>query len=45
MAALLVLLGVEAVRSGTPRAVALDGARTPGGTLIQDETLTVHRVP
>ncbi|HWF84424.1 MAG TPA: hypothetical protein VG222_06245, partial [Vicinamibacterales bacterium] len=45
MAVLLVLLGIEAARSGTPRALALDGARTSGGALIQDETLTVHRVP
>jgi hypothetical protein len=45
MAALLVLLGIDAARSGTPRGVALDGARTPAGTLVQDETLTVHRVP
>jgi len=45
MAVLVVLLGIEALRSGTPRALTLDGARTPGGTLIQDETLAIHRVP
>jgi hypothetical protein len=45
MAALLLLLGVEAARSGMPRALALDGARTPAGSLVQDETLTVRRVP
>jgi len=45
MAALLVLLGIEAARSGTTRAVTLDGARMPSGMLIQDETLAIHRAP
>jgi hypothetical protein len=45
MAALLVLVAIEAVRSAPPRTVTLDGATTPSGLLIQDETLTIHRVP
>ena len=45
MAVLIALVGLEAIRSGTPRALTLDGARTPDGTLVQDETLTIHRVP
>jgi hypothetical protein len=45
LAALVVFLGIEAARSGTPRPLTLDGARTPAGTLIQDETLTVRRAP
>ncbi len=44
MSVVLVLVGVEAARSGSPRALTLDGARTSAGALVQDETLTVRRV-
>ncbi|MGE3188618.1 MAG: hypothetical protein AB7H88_12365 [Vicinamibacterales bacterium] len=39
------LLAVEGVRVGAPRAVTLDGPHLPDGSLAQDETLTVRRVP
>ena len=44
MTILIVLLGADALRSGSPRELRLDGARMPDGALVQDETLTVHRV-
>jgi hypothetical protein len=42
MAVLFALLGFDAFRASLPRGVTLDGLRTPGGTLVQDETLTIH---
>jgi hypothetical protein len=42
--AIVLLLGYEAARIGVPREVVLDGPRAPGGALMQDETLLVHRV-
>jgi hypothetical protein len=44
MAALLLLLGCDALASRLPRAVVLDGVRTADGTLAEDETLTIRRV-
>ncbi len=45
LAALALLTAVEGIRSRTPRAVTLDGARAPSGLLMQDETLNVFRAP
>jgi hypothetical protein len=43
LAALAVLTAIDAVRSGTTRAVVLTGPRTAGGVIIQDETIEMRR--
>jgi hypothetical protein len=43
IAALVILVACDAVRSGTTRSVTLEGVRTPGGAVVQDETLDVQR--
>mgnify|MGYP006919630251 CR=1 FL=1 len=45
LAALALLTLLDGARARTPRSVALDGARTTTGMLIEDETLNVVRTP
>lgn len=45
LAALVIGVAVDGLRARQERSLRLDGARTAEGILIQDETLTVRRVP
>lgn len=45
LGAIVALTAIEGIRSRSDRAVVLDGLRTPSGALVEDETLTVRRVP
>jgi hypothetical protein len=42
MAVLASLVAVDAIRAGSTRSVVLTGVRTPGGALVQDETLEIR---
>jgi len=45
IAAIVLICVVEGVGARTRRLLTMEGARTPGGALVQDETLRVRRVP
>lgn len=42
-AAIVLLLGIEALRLDTPRTITVDGPRNEDGVVIQDETVDVRR--
>ena len=42
MAVLASLVAVDAIRAGSTRTVVLNGVRTPGGALVQDEKVEIH---
>lgn len=43
MALLAALVGIEGMRARSTHTVVLEGVRTPGGVLVQDETVEIHR--
>ena len=45
MAAIVLICAAESLGARSQRSVVMEGARTPAGALVQDETLEVRRVP